>query len=194
MKDKKEKKKKKTPKRSAFSKSIMNKYRRDAVDYDYVDKLNAEELAYLQQFTDEYYHNNFENKNIDIHSKFNEIYEDPDEYELTYNKRKYVKKSNPNEKIDTYTKVKRELYRQNIARQVCIYNLSKVGNRLDYIKSLQDDFNIEKNINSNKISVDELFMLAVENGYVDTYSEFLDILEECSGNSGSDSGECGDDD
>lgn len=151
----------------------MNKYRRDFVDYDYLATLDDESLKYLDKFTNEYYHNDFVDAETDLHGQFNEIYKDPEEYTETYSKRKYVKKNNPNEKIDSYTKVKRELYRENIAKQNCVLNLSNISNKLDVI-----DNELDTKVYDGNFSKSELYELAKEKGYVENYAQFLKALKD----------------
>lgn len=151
----------------------MNKYRRDFVDYDYLNQLDKEALEFLNKFTNEYYHNDFVDAETDIHGKFNEIYDEPEEYKETYTKRKYVKKNNPNEKIDPYTKVKRELYRENIAKQNCVLNLGLISNRMGVINSDTDN-----EVLDSVVSESELYELAKKKGYVKNYAEFLKALKD----------------
>jgi hypothetical protein len=47
-----------------LDKTKSTRARKDLLDYDYLGKLNAEELAFLNQFTDEYYCANFAGETI----------------------------------------------------------------------------------------------------------------------------------
>jgi hypothetical protein len=47
-----------------LDKKKTTKARKDLIDYDYLDKLNEEELKLLNQFTDEYYCANFKGETL----------------------------------------------------------------------------------------------------------------------------------
>jgi hypothetical protein len=145
--------KKNKRKRNPLNKSHTNKYRARYMDYDYTNKLSDEELEWLSKFTEEYYNDSFRRDGTDIHENIKE------EYTRNYEK---TSKSKIDEDIDTFTEVRRENHRKNIAMQNCIYTLQEVANRLT-----SSDIELDKIESNDILQVLSDYKLDLGNGVYD---------------------------